>query len=473
MTGWSAQITLGSVYSDVSSDRTALSESQDPGELRAPKRFRVPALSVFQIRDYRFVWGSTTLGNTCLFMDMVVVALLVLERTDSAFWVALVGGVRFLPWLLFGVFSGLIADRLNRWIVIVTARVITVLVVTLVLVLVVTDRVEPWHLIFTSLALGWAIVLEIPSRSWFIQDLVGSQNLVRAMSLDTITFTIGSILGPLFAGLFLEITDFKWAYIFLLTVYLLSLAGFLQVKGRQARPSTRTQPVVQHLISGLRYAMENGTIRGVLLITLIMNLLSFGALQLFPVVARDHLNVGPGLTGVLISANGIGTFIGATAVVYRGITRYHGRVFAGGSSLQLVALLLFALSPWYPLSFFLLLLVGLGLAGFATMQYTITLLASTPERRGAALGAVAQCIGMGPLGTFGMGALATILNPQWSIGITAVAGLLLMLPVIILTPIISRPTVMGGEGAGQPGDISATGPITNPPMDDGNEAPPP
>ncbi len=430
-------------------------------------------MSVFQIRDYRFVWGSTTLGNTCMFMDMVVVALLVLDRTDSPFWVALVGGLRFLPWLIFGVFSGLIADRFNRWHVIVTARCFTVLVVTVVLILVVTDRVEPWHLIFTTLALGWAVVLEIPSRSWFIQDLVGSQILVRAMSLDTVTFTIGSILGPLFAGLFIEINGYTGAYIFLLTMYILSLIGFMRVKGRPARPSTRTEPVLRHLVNGLRYSMENRTIRGVLLITLIMNLLSFGAFQLFPVVARDDLHVGPGLTGVLISANGIGTFIGATAVVYRGITRYHGRVFAGGSILQLIALLLFALSPWFSLSFFLLLLVGLGLSGFATMQYTITLLASTPERRGAALGAVAQCIGMGPLGTFGMGAIATFLSAPASIFIAAIAGLLLMLPVIILTPLMWHPTVMGTERSGQTGEISTTPPIANSPMDDGNEAPPP
>ena len=386
-----------------------------------------------------------------MFMDTVVLGLLVLQRTDSPLWVALVGALRFTPWLVFGVFSGLIADRANRWRVMVTARSTNVLVIAIVLTLVVTDWVQPWHTLLTVLALGWAFVLDQPSRHAFIHDLVGSQSLVRAMSLETVTITFGAILGPLFAGLFVELTGFTGAYLFLLSLYVLSLVGISQVKSRIARPSTTSQTLWQDLVSGLRYSLRNRTIRAVLAVTLIMNFMAFSAMQLFPVVARDHLHVGPGLTGVLISASGIGALIGATTIVYLGVTKYHGRVYVFGSSLNLVGLLLFALSPWYPLSFLMLLMMGIGMAGFTSMQSTITLMSSAPERRGAALGVLGLCMGVGPLGMLAMGAVATHLNSQVAIGIGAAFGLLLLLPMLMLSPIMRRPTAVGSEDAIGPG----------------------
>ena len=433
-----------------------MSDSQDPAKLRAPKRFKVPAWSVFQIKDYRFVWGSTTLGNICMFMDIVVLGLLVLKETDSPFWVALVGALRFMPWLFFGLFAGLIADRANRWHVMVTARSVNVLVIAIVLILVITDWIEPWHTLLTALALGWAFVLDIPSRQSFIHDLVGTQNLLRAMSLDTMTFTIGTILGPLSAGLFVELTGFTGAYIFLLCLYVLSLIVISRVKSRTTRPSTASRSIRHKLVSGLRSSLQSRTIRAVLAITLIMNFMGFAAMQLFPVVARDHLHVGPGLTGVLISANGIGALVGAATIVYLGTTRYHGRIFVLGSCLHLMGLLLFALSPWYSLAFLMLVVVGLGTAGFATMQSTIILLSSTREERGMALGVLGLCIGMGPLGMLELGAVASYLNSQQAIAISAAAGLLLMLPIMILSPLVWRPTDTGTEGAIRPGEKAST-----------------
>ncbi|MCE2463923.1 MAG: MFS transporter [Dehalococcoidia bacterium] len=420
------------------------------------KRPRVPAWSLFQIRDYRYLWSSAALNNTCMFMDVVVLALLVLKLTDSAWWVALVGSLRFMPWLIFGIFAGLIADRVNRWRVMVASRSINVLVMIVLLVLLVTDWLQLWHLLITTLVLGWAFVTDVPSRHSFIYDLVGQQNVVRAMSLETITFTIGTIVGPLMAGLLIEVADFTGAYLFLMSVYVLAVFTIIRVKSRISRSSTGQQPLLQSFAGGLRYSLQNSTIRGVLIITLIMNFMGFSAMQMFPVVAKDHLEVGPGLTGILISAHGIGSLLGASLMVYIGATRYHGRIFALGSSLYLAGLLFFALSPWYPLSFVMLMVVGLGTAGFGTMQSTIILISATPERRGMALGVLGLCIGVGPLGMIQMGAVASLLNPQVAIGISAVTGLFLMVLVIMLTPLVWRPTATGTDSL-ESSEDSATG----------------
>jgi MFS family permease len=184
---------------------------------------------------------------------------------------------------------------------------------------------------------------------------------------------------------------------------------------------------------------------GVLCITVIMNALAFSYVQILPVIARDHLRVGPGLMGLLASADGMGTLIGALLLAAVGKLRAHGRIFALGALLELVSLLGFAASPWYVLSCVLLFVVGLGNAGFSTMQSTIILLAAAPGMRGRAVGVLGLCIGSTPLGLLELGALSAAVGAPAAIGINAAIGLALWLPVVAFTPLLSRPQDPGPE----------------------------
>jgi MFS family permease len=177
---------------------------------------------------------------------------------------------------------------------------------------------------------------------------------------------------------------------------------------------------------------------GVLCTTVIMNALAFSYVQLLPVVARDHLQIGPGLMGLLASADGMGTLIGALVLAALGNIRQQGRVFALGALIELVSLLAFTLSPWYGLSFLLLMLVGMGNAGFSTMQSTIILLSAAPGMRGRAVGILGLCIGSTPLGLLELGAVAAIFGAPLAIGFNAALALVLMVPVVLYTPLIGK-----------------------------------
>jgi MFS family permease len=192
-------------------------------------------------------------------------------------------------------------------------------------------------------------------------------------------------------------------------------------------------------VSGIQYALRNRVVLGVLCITVIMNALAFSYVQILPVVARDHLGVGPGLMGLLASADGLGTLIGAMLLAALANLPYHGRIFALGALLELICLLAFATSPWYVLSFVLLVGVGLGNAGFSTMQSTIILLSAAPGMRGRAVGILGLCIGSTPLGLLELGALATAVGAPTAIAINAGLGLALLLPVMAFTPLLAGP----------------------------------
>jgi predicted MFS family arabinose efflux permease len=278
-----------------------------------------------------------------------------------------------------------------------------------------------------------------------VYDLVGPQQVVSAMSLETVNNTVGKFLGPLIGGLMIEMTGFAGVYSLLMAVYLLALGLILQVKANLPAPPGPAQPIWRSLVTGLQYSLHNRVVLGVLCITVIMNALAFSYIQILPVVARDHLRVGPGLMGLLASADGMGTLVGALLLATMRKLPAHGRIFAFGALLELVSLLAFAASPWYALSCVLLFGVGLGNAGFSTMQSTIILLSAEPGMRGRAVGVLGLCIGSTPLGLLELGALSAAAGAPVAIGINAAVGLALWLPVVAFTPLLSRPPEPGPE----------------------------
>ena len=385
------------------------------------------------------MWAAGGLDNTGRWMDSVVMGLLVLGLTDSAFQVALLFVFRWVPMLAFALISGMIADRSNRWAVMIAARTVAVVSTAALLVLVVTDTVEPWHVFIASFFLGWLFVLEFPSRRSLIYDLVGNERIVSAMSLETINSTLGKFIGPFMAGLLIEMTGFSGTYVCLVVVYAVSFFLILWMKGRGPVRVSYPYAFWNTVSRGFKYSVNNSVIRSVLIVTLIMNAMAFSVESLFPVVARDHLGVGAGLTGILISAQAIGSLAAASVIASLAVVRFHGRIFCLGLSIQLLSLLFFALSPWYPVSFLMLMLAGLGAAGYSTMQSTIILISAEPEMRGTALGMLGQCIGVAAVGGLVVGALANFFSAQAAVAMSVSLGLVLLVPTMVFSPLVRRP----------------------------------
>ena len=402
-------------------------------------------LAVLGNADFRLLWLAGGADNSGRWMEAVVMALLMLDIGGSALQVALLFAFRWTPMLLFALVSGMVADRANRRMVMIVARGVAVAVTAILLVLVASNQARPEHLFVGSLLLGWLYVLEFPSRRSFIYELVGGQQVVGAMSLETISTTIGRLLGPLAAGVLIGQAGFTVAFATLVGLYSLAFLFVVLVRTRLPARSSDSYNLWGTAKTGFGYAFRSPIVRAVLMGTVIFNALAFSVESLFPVVATEHLEVGPELTGVLISAQSFGTLGAALAIGFVPNLRYHGRVFCFGMAIQLTTLILFALSPWYPLSFMLLLFSGLGAAGFSTMQSTIIMLSSPPEIRGALLGVLGQCIGVAAVGGVIVGFVADYLSAQAAVALSTGLGLTLLIPVMLFTPLVKSPITPAEE----------------------------
>ena len=402
----------------------------------------VPAFTVLQNRDFRAIWYMGGLHEMARRMELFVLSLLILETTDSLFNLGLVLVFNNLPRPFLSLFAGLVADRFSRLRILAVAQTINTLVAAVILLLIITGSIVPWHVFLAVFMQGLTKALDDPSRRTAILDIVGERRIVNALSLDQISNTVGKMSGPLLGGVLLEATGFTGAYFLVLAMNLVTLALLTRVRiPNYQRVAGQMEPIWRSLSTSLRYAFKNPVLLGMLYVTIVMNALAFPVQQFIPAIGRDQLLVGPTLIGLLVSAEGVGQFIGAGIMGATRNLQRHGRVFMIGSILVLLMSIVFVWSPWYVMAFAVLTIGGIGQAAFGTMQSSITMLSAPRELRGRMVGLMSFCIGVGtPLGTLEIGALATAFSAPWAISVNAMAGLLLLLPAA-LTPLVWRPTV--------------------------------
>jgi MFS family permease len=373
-------------------------------------------------------------------MQMTLLAWFVLERTDSAWLVALVGFFGMAPMFLLGMVGGVLADRADRRRLLLITQAASFASVLVMAALLHTDLVSYWHAYPSVVIVGTAWALDMPSRRSMIHDMLGRDGVTNAVALDSVGMSSSLMLGPALAGAMITVIGVSDGYIAVAALYLISLTLLSRLRVAPVRrdPVARTR-LLQELTVGLRYVAGQPLLRAMVLITVVMNLLSFSYVNIVPVIARDVLEVGPGLMGMLLAAPGLGSVIGAVIVASTVTIARPGRIFVAGSLLTFFGLALFSVSNWYGLSLAILMMMGLGAAGFGTMQASMTMLVAHEDMRGKALGVVSLAIGAGPFGALLIGATASLMGPSVALTVNAIVGATCVLLVALLMPPLMRP----------------------------------
>ena len=208
-------------------------------------------------------------------------------------------------------------------------------------------------------------------------------------------------------------------------------------KTRSLGPSQTS--VLRHMAESVTTLVKNRALLAALTITVSLNFFGFPFLTMVPVIGRDVLGANAFLYGVLAAAAGVGSLAGAILIASRQI-RNHGQIYSLGAAFMLAILVLFSFSELYVVSLVLLIIAGIGMAGFATMQPTIAMQAVKPEMRGRAMGAVALGIGASPLGMLTVGWLAEQWTPQLALAaITGTGFIVVMLLRLALPELRGQP----------------------------------
>lgn len=407
-----------------------MSQAQ-PGSLPAPSFARAAGASLRHLKlsgrsDFWRLWLVGLIVFSVRWLETVAVAVVVYQRTDSPFLVAVMTMLRMMPMGMFGAFIGAWAERIERR----TALIAVVLMMgatslTLAL-LAFAGQLEIWHLGVASFINGIAWATDNPVRRVMIGEVVGQDQMSTAMSLDVGANNASRMLGPTVGGLMLATVGIAGAFTLSVLLYAIALAAALRVRYRNAAVPADSAAVLARIAEGFALVRGNPRLVGVLTVTVIYNLFGWPFTSMVPVIGHDQLGLGPEGVGILASMDGVGAFCGAILAAVYLRPAWYARVFLGGSAIYMVMLIVFALTPWPLVAGCMLLFTGIGGAGFSIMQATLVYLAAPPDMRSRLLGVLSVCIGVGPIGFLLLGLEANAVGaPLATVG-TGVVGLILL-----------------------------------------------
>lgn len=382
----------------------------------------------FKYHNYRIWWISNFFASTATWMQRVAqdwVVLMVLTD-QSGFAVGVVTALQFLPQLLLSIPAGMVADRFNRRHIIQICQCVVALSGLVTGVLLLTGVAALWHIYIIALITGVADCLTSPARQAFVSELVTKEDLPNAVGLNSTVFNSARLIGPGLAGFVIAGIGSGWVFIanfVLFIVPVLSLA--LMDPARLYRPekSSRTKGMMRE---GLRYVQNRTDIKAIIAILTVVGALGLNFQLTQAVMATRVFGKGAGEYGLLGSIMAIGAVAGAL----QGARRRQPRVFTVVVSAVLFGVLegALALAPTYEIFALLLIPTGFVMLNLITCANAAIQISTEEEISGRVLSIYFLFfLGTTPIGAPIIGWVAEHWGPRWSLGVGAIASLLVAL----------------------------------------------
>ena len=364
----------------------------------------------FQYRDFKLLWPSTLLYFVASAMEQLALGWLIFDMTDSAFMVGAAFAVRAAPNLFLGIVSGVVADRMERRLLLRYISVGASIAAGVMALLLLTDVIQVWTVIVLTAVAGSIFVFAQTSAPAYAYDIVGPEHALNGLSLISISHLVGGLAGVLVGGALIGVWGAGAAYLAISASYLAAGIVLLWTRRSERELQFRRESVLRNLVSYIQILRQNRVLLVLMGLVSVSEVFGFTHLTLLPVFAKDVLGVGPlGLGFMYAVAQGSGLVGLAFLASLRDYRRKGLLMFVIAAAAGLV-LMAFSLSS--NLFFFLgiLALVNVCIQSIDTLYKTLMQENVPDEQRGRAMGSWAFSIGLGPAGHLGVGGLASLLG---------------------------------------------------------------
>lgn len=376
-----------------------------------------PAFGALRHRNFRLFLGGQFVSLSGTWMQTVAQGWLVLQLTHSAFQVGLVTTIGTLPVLLFTLYGGVVADRVNKRRFLLTLQSLMLLEALALALLTATGRVTVGWVMALAAVQGLLSAFEIPARQSFLVEMTGREDLMTAIALNSSVFNVTRVIGPAVAGLII-------AGIGTAACFFVNAASYLAVLWMLAimRPpfaGASTAPAGRSTFrDGWRYIMDTPEPRLLTMLTITFSVFGFSFAPMLPVYATEVLGAGATGYGALMSGVGVGAATAALFVAAMG-HRVHreGRVFAF-ATLFGVVLVATSLAGRFGPALALLTLAGCTWALTGILTNTLLQTKAPDHLRGRVMGFYSfMVVGMAPFGALQAGWISEHFGVQTSLAI--------------------------------------------------------
>ena len=375
--------------------------------------------------NYRLYWCGALTSNVGTWMQTVAQGWLVYQLTGSSFMLGVVGFAQSLPFLLFALYGGVLADRFERRRLMLWTQSGMLVLAFLLAFLTLTGLVTVWHVLVIVFLNGIVNAFNTPVRQSIVSDLVRKEDLANAIAVNSTQFQSSRTLGPALAGALLAAFGPGWCF-FLNGVSFLAVIWTLVVMDVPPLPPRRRPPALQSVHEALLYVRDEPVIRALLVAAGIPSLFGMAYMFLLPAFAESVLQAGPAGLGVLQSAVGIGALAGALTIASLPARWRSGATMIGALLVLGASLGAFGASQSFALSVAFLFAVGFGQMVYNNLRMTFVQSLAADEMRGRVLSLLTLAtFGLQPLGAVEAGAIASAIGPGWAMLLNGAACLVL------------------------------------------------
>ena len=363
-------------------------------------------LRALRHRNFQLFFGGQLLSLTGTWMQTTAQAWLVYRMTNSALLLGSVGFASQIPVFLVAPIGGITADRRNRQRLVIATQTASMILAGILAWLTLTGRVQVWHIFVLAALLGVVNAFDIPGRQSFLVDMVGKEDLMNAIALNSSMFNGARVIGPAIAGILVARIGEGWCFAANAISYIAVIVGLLLMKVLSPPRASKQSPI-EDIIEGFRWVNHTKVIRALLLLIGLVSLVGMPYTVLMPVFADKVLHGGARELGILMGATGVGALFGAlTLAAKTGVTGL-GRWVAITCATLGISLFLFSFSTSFWLSAALLLPAGYSMMLQMACSNTLIQTMVPDQLRGRVMSLYSMMfMGMAPFGAFFGGALA-------------------------------------------------------------------
>jgi MFS family permease len=388
-------------------------------------RLRLATNDIFRslkIRNFRLFFYGQLISQIGNWITLIAQTLLVLELTDSGVALGLLAAVQFGPILIFGAFSGLIADRSDKRKLLITVQTFAMVQSFVLGALAVMDSPPVWAIYVVAGVGGLATPFDNPARRSFVVEMVPEAEVTNAVSLNSALMTGARIVGPALGGLLVASLGYGWAFWADGLTYVAVIAGLRLIDPTKLRSAPVQERGKGQIRAGLRYAMSLPDLRVPLIMMALIGTLAFNFSTVLPLFTTRDLG-GSDLTfSLLMSVVSVGSLAGALAAARRKDLSVD--LVSGGAVAFGISMLLLALSPNQPVAFAVGVIVGVTSITFMTTSTAIVQLRANASMRGRVLALQAIVfLGSTPIGGPIVGAISEHFGARWALGLGALAAM--------------------------------------------------
>ncbi|HEV7551211.1 MAG TPA: MFS transporter, partial [Candidatus Angelobacter sp.] len=271
-------------------------------------------------RNFQLFFSGQLISLVGTWMQSVAQAWLVYSMTGSSLLLGSVGFASQIPVFLVAPLGGIVADRNNRHRVVIGTQIASMTLAFILAALTLSHTIQVWHIFVLAALLGVVNAFDIPGRQSFLVDMVGKEDLMNAIALNSSMFNGARIIGPAIAGILVAKIGEGWCFLANAISYIAVLIGLFMMKVQ--RPVYHAPPgsPLDHMIEGFSFAKRTKPIRNILLLLGVVSLVAMPYSVLMPVFANNLVKDGVGGLGIFMGtkddprAVGLGILMGATGV---------------------------------------------------------------------------------------------------------------------------------------------------------------